>query len=291
MHNIVIGGSKFDTLSQKELNKFLDYALTLGVYQIDTSPNYGKSEEMIGNYQKLNPQLTIYTKVGFPKSHANKWKPSDINNQLENSLLKLNVANIDTLFFHSVPFHLLRKEIFSTIEQLKAKQLILNLGYSGDNEDLKFATNLNNFDCFMVTFNAIDVLDYEFIKNLDNKKIFIKRPIANAVFNRTLMMRLKSKVKNLMVSNENLYPNSYPSRYKKIFGEPKSIDIELTNFIQFLVKFQPQAKYVFGVRTSSHLKEIVKIYKIVSSQVLPELDDYLKNVTDISHRFNWRTLS
>jgi hypothetical protein len=94
-----------------------------------------------------------------------------------------------------------------------------------------------------------------------------------------------------MVSNENLYPNSYPSRYKKIFGEPKSIDIELTNFIQFLVKFQPQAKYVFGVRTSSHLKEIVKIYKIVSSQVLPELDDYLKNVTDISHRFNWRTLS
>jgi aryl-alcohol dehydrogenase-like predicted oxidoreductase len=68
VENIIIGGSKFDTLSQKKLNQFLDYAISVGVYQIDTSPLYGNSEEMIGNYQKINPQLRITTKVGLPRA-------------------------------------------------------------------------------------------------------------------------------------------------------------------------------------------------------------------------------
>jgi aryl-alcohol dehydrogenase-like predicted oxidoreductase len=291
MLNIVIGGSRFDTLSQKELNKFLDYALSLGVHQVDTSPNYGKSEEMIGNYQKANPQLTIYTKVGLPRSQADKWHPSEVSNQFQNSLNKLNITCVDTLFFHSVPSQLFHEDVFATLKQLKAQKLLLNLGYSGDNENLRLATRSDEFSSFMVTFNALDVSDYKYIKNLNDKKIFIKRPLANAVFNQTVMMRIKSKIKRLAKNNENLFPNSYPSRYRKIFGDPKSIDVELTNFIQFLVKFQPQAKYVFGVRSAFHLKRIVEIYKTVSSQVIPELDEYLSKVIKYSDELNWRTLS
>jgi aryl-alcohol dehydrogenase-like predicted oxidoreductase len=291
VENIIIGGSKFDTLSQKKLNQFLDYAISVGVYQIDTSPLYGNSEEMIGNYQKINPQLRITTKVGLPRALIDSWHSSEIEVQFQQSLNKLNIDKIDTLFFHSIPSKLLSEEIFSIAENFMTKELITNLGYSGDNENLQFAINLNKFDCFMATFNALDVSDYKLIRSLKMEKVYIKRPLANAVFNKTLLMTLKSKLSKLTTHNLKLYPNSYPSRYRQIFGEPKFINTDLLKFIQFLVYFQPHSKYVFGVRSCSHLKEIIKTYKLVNDQIIPELDEYLEKVIGLSQRLSWRALS
>lgn len=291
MNNIVIGGSKFDTLSQKELNKFLDYAISLGVYQIDTSPFYGNSEEMIGNYQKINPQFKIFTKVGLPRLNRDFWQSSEIQEQFQQSLNKLNVNRIDTLFFHSIPSNLLNDYVFATVEQFKEKGHILNIGYSGDNENLQFAMSLDNFNNYMVTFNALDVSDYRLIKNVSEKKIFIKRPLANAVFDKNLVMALKSKLKKMLDYDSNLHPGSYPSRYRKIFGEPKLFNNDLMRFVQFLVYFQPEAKYVFGVRSCSHLKEIVRTYKKVNEQIIPELDGYLEKVINLSQSLRWRAFS
>ncbi len=291
MENIVIGGSKFNTLSQKKLNEFLDYAISSGVNQIDTSPFYGNSEQMIGNYQKINPQLRIITKVGLPRAHIDIWHPSEIEMQFQQSLNKLNIDKIDTLFFHSIPSKLLNEEVFLIAENFKAKELIANMGYSGDNENLQFAINLNKFDCYMATFNALDVSDYKLIRSLKMEKVYIKRPLANAVFNKTLLMTFKSKLSKLTTHNTNLYPNSYPSRYRQIFGEPKLINTDLLKFIQFLVYFQPRSKFVFGVRSSAHLKEIIKTYKLVNDQIIPELDEYLEKVIGLSQRLNWRAFS
>lgn len=291
MWNIVIGGSRLDSLSQKELNKLLDYAVSQGVYQIDTSPFYGSSEKMIGFYQKMNPQLIISSKVGLPRLCDDIWTSAEIYAQFQQSLNNLNVSKVDTLFFHSLPPKLLNNDIFKITERFLKSNYIGNLGYSGDNENLKFAINLNKFDSYMVTFNALDISDYTSIKSLNGKNVFIKRPLANAVFSKSLSMLLKSKIKKLLLRNVNLYPNSYPSRYRQIFGEPKFFNDDLTRFIQFLVYFQPQSKYVFGVRTRSHLKEIIETHKRVNDQIIPELDSYLAMVNELSQSLKWRAFS
>ena len=291
MQNIVIGGSKFDTLSQKKLNKFLDYAVSQGVYHIDTSPFYGSSEKMIGFYQKMNPQLIISTKVGLPRLYDDIWTSTEIQAQFQQSLNNLNVSKIETLFFHSIPSKLLNSDVFEITDRFLKSNYIGNLGYSGDNENLKFAINLKKFASYMVTFNALDVSDYASIKSLNGKNVFIKRPLANAVFSKSLSMLLKSKIKKLLLRNVNLYPNSYPSRYRQIFGEPKFFNDDLTRFIQFLLYFQPQSKYVFGVRSRSHLKEIIETHKRVNEQIIPELDEYLAKVNELSQSLKWRAFS
>ena len=242
MQNIVIGGSKFDTLSQKELNKFLDYAVSQGVYHIDTSPFYGSSEKMIGFYQKMNPQLIISTKVGLPRLYDDIWTSTEIQAQFQQSLNNLNVSKIETLFFHSIPSKLLNSDVFEITDRFL-------------------------------------------------KSNYIKRPLANAVFSKSLSMLFKSKIKKLLLRNVNLYPNSYPSRYRQIFGEPKFFNDDLTRFIQFLLYFQPQSKYVFGVRSRSHLKEIIETHKRVNEQIIPELDEYLVKVNELSQSLKWRAFS
>jgi aryl-alcohol dehydrogenase-like predicted oxidoreductase len=291
MKNIVIGGSRFSQMSQKSLNKLLDHAVALGVNEIDTSPYYGNSEEMIGNYQRLNPQLKICTKIGIPRLSENFLLPSEIKKQFNSSINKLQVDKIETLFFHSVPNNLLSRSIIETAESFKLDNFISNLGYSGDNENLKLALRINAFDSYMVTVNALDVADYHQIKDIQGKNLYIKRPLANAVFKFTFQMLAKSKIRKAINKEFAFNLNSYPGRYRRIFGEPSKHNNDIFKFIQFLVYLQPNAKYVFGVSSKAHLSEIIKTYKLVKSQVTPELNHYLEMITDLTVEYNWRALS
>jgi len=291
VNQIVIGGSKFSQISQKKLNYLLDHALTLGINQIDTSPYYGFSEEMIGKYQKINPYFRINTKIGMPRLNANSLDSKEIKNQLNASLNKLYVDKIETLFFHSVPNKLLSKTIIKTADNFKTLNYISSLGYSGDNENLKESLLIDNFDSYMVTVNALDVSDYFHIKNITGKSLYIKRPLANGVFKKTFTMHVKSQLRKSFNIESKLSLNSYPGRYQRIFGEPRIANNDIFKFIQFLVYLQPNSKYVFGVSSKTHLNEIVSTYNLVKNEVMPELNHYLDMITKLTKEFKWRALS
>lgn len=273
------------------MSDLLNYALSVGINEVDTSPLYKSAEKMIGKYQKINPSLKINTKIALPRSQEGKISPTEIKKQVELSLSKLNVERIDTLFFHSIPFKFLSLNTIQSAINLKLSNQIFKLGYSGDNEELQKAIDTDTFDSFMITANALDVTDYHRINQLKTKNIFIKRPLANAVFKKTLNMAMKSSLKRLVRNKKDMFPNSYPSRYRRIYGEPRLFNNDIIKFIQFLVYIQPKAKYVFGVSSMSHLKEIVNTYNLVISEAIPELYEHLVKVTELSEKYQWRALS
>lgn len=291
MDNLVIGSSNFSKLTSKKVNKLLDLALSLGINQIDTSPYYGLAETMIGYYQRRNLCLKVSTKVGMPRFRSDDWQVSELDVQFQSSMHKLGVSKLDNLFIHSLPVGLISKPVLKALNDLKSKNFVRNLGYSGDNENLEISLAIKDFDSYMVTMNALDVSDYLKIKSVANKEIYIKRPLANAVFNRTLLMTLKSHIKKIFKLDHDLYPSSYPSRYKSLFGEPKFRNTNLMMFIQFLIHFQPNAKYVFGISSSKHLIEIVKTFEILKNEFVPELDEYMLRLITQTNKNGWRALS
>ena len=112
-----------------ELQKILSYAKQNNIHSIDTAIEYGDSEISLG---KANiSDWKVVTKLPkIPKNTRNipKW----INQQISNSLLRLNIPKLHGLLLHS-PIDLLSqngKEIWETIQIKKDKGLVKKIGFS-----------------------------------------------------------------------------------------------------------------------------------------------------------------
>ena len=233
VEQIVIGGARFNNLSQKNLNTLLDYAFERGINQLDTAPLYGNSEIMIGEYSKINPNFRISTKVGLPR--LNNLTSSDINKQFKQSLEKMQTEKVNLLFFHSLPTSMITSENIETVQNFKLSGLINEIGYSGSNNDLKLITEDDIFDSYMVTFNALDVSDFNSIGKVVKKTIYIKRPLANAIFDVSILGYLKQNLKVFLNLASTKDLNGYLYRYETIFSKRKIFNDDLQFFIDFLV--------------------------------------------------------
>jgi aryl-alcohol dehydrogenase-like predicted oxidoreductase len=288
MNQIVIGGAGFNHLSQKKLNNLLDYAFERGVDQIDTAPLYGKSEVMIGEYSKTNPNFKISTKIGLPRFDT--LTSLDIKKQFQESLEKMQTNKINLLFFHSLPISMMTIENIETVKNFKLNGLINEIGYSGNGHDFRYITEANNFDSYMATFNALDISDFISIVKVSDKTIYIKRPLANAIFHISKLGYLKQNLKAFLNLPNTTDFNGYLNRYEIMFGKRKIFNNYLQFFIDFLVYFQPKAKYVFGVSQKKHLKQVLDACTILDHEVKPQLIEYFKQFEEVAKINKWTSL-
>ena len=89
-------GVKPEKITDEQLKKVQD----LGIYRFDTSPRYGNSESLLGEYiEQSNKKLFISTKIDNLKSNDPK-SPKTIVEKVKTSLKKLNRKNIDVCYLH-----------------------------------------------------------------------------------------------------------------------------------------------------------------------------------------------
>lgn len=288
MNQIVIGGAGFANLSQSNLNSLLDYAFQIGIDQIDTAPLYGNSEIMIGKYIKENPNFKISTKVGLPRLHNLDSK--DIRRQFQQSLEKMQTQKIHSLFFHSLPISMMTEENIEAVETIKLQGLTSQIGYSGSNLDLKHVVEKFNFDAYMATFNAIDIADFSSIKKIEHKNIYIKRPLANGIFDISFLGYLKQSLKVYMKLANTKNLNSYENRYEILFGKRKLFNNNFDFFIDFLTYYQPNSKYIFGITQKKHLKQITDSLLLLKKEIIPEITEHFTKMGKISKINKWTAL-
>ena len=288
MNQIVLGSAGFGNLSQRDLNSLLDYAFQRGIDQIDTAPLYGNSEIMIGNYLKENPNFKISTKVGLPRQHG--LKSADVSRQFQESLEKMQMQKIHLLFFHSLPISLMTTENIEAIKSLKLYGYTNQIGYSGSNQDLRYAVEKLDLDAYMATFNAVDTTDLSSIKKVTDKDIYIKRPLANGIFDISFLGYLKQSLKTFLDLAITKDLNSYENRYEIIFGKRKIFSNNFNFFINFLISHQPNSKYIFGVTQKKHLKQIVDTLITINHEVIPEVRDHLIKIDNLSLLNKWTAL-
>ena len=94
---LVLGTANFgSSVSGRDAEAIIDYALAHGITAIDTADSYGNSEEIVGRALKgKRDSVYLATKVGNPSSSGSGLSAKHIAEAVQHSLRRLPAYRID----------------------------------------------------------------------------------------------------------------------------------------------------------------------------------------------------
>lgn len=261
-------------MSDFDVERLLNFAADEGVNFFDTARGYGLSEERVGRLLEHRRHDLVYsTKVGYGIPGYRDWTYDCIVAGVEQALRLLRTDYIDICFLHSCPMHILQEgECTYALLRCKDEGKIRLAGYSGENEELKFAVSCGAFQAVQTSYNVFEQYHInnqlpEAIKN--GIGIVGKRPLANAPW------RFSS------------YPeHHYCAPYWKRMRE-MGLDMGTDELFDVAVRFSAYSRYtstaVFGTSGLTNLNQIIQSFK---NGPLPEalekeiMERFERNVSD-----------
>ena len=259
---LVLGAANYGKLTQSEVDRLLGTAYEQGINRIDTAHGYENSESRIGVFLKTNKEFEVNTKVGLPDPTV--FTPSGIRLSIEESLKRLGLESLGTLFVHSLPAKYLTEENIGAMASLKTEGKIKRIGYAGDGNSLSSAVKTEAFDDFMATFNIIDQSNSkEIADTLDSTEIYYKLAMAQAVWT-SLEWKRRFKSHKLMrlLFHKPPVPESwtdYCLRFK-LFRSGFDNEDFATAFLRFSLFSGSSKQYVvLGTLNHQHIRDAVKI--------------------------------
>lgn len=141
---LIIGGAVLNYIYTNDpaklpIQDILDIAFSKGLIAIDTSPYYGRSEELIGQaLAKLAPKWPrdsyyICTKAGRIAENEFNYSREHVRASVQKSLKLFNTEYLDLVYMHDVEFVETPKiyEALKELRALKDEGLIKAFGFSG----------------------------------------------------------------------------------------------------------------------------------------------------------------
>lgn len=174
--------------TQNDVNILLNSALDSGLNLIDTAAGYLNSEKMIGeavNYRRNS--FYLISKCGALDGFTRfDWSKKGILETIEQSLRDLKTDYLDIAQLHSCDAETLRQgDCIEGLQRAQEKGYTRYIGYSGDNNDAKFALEMGIFDTLQTSVSVADQSQIDGNIKLAREKgigVIAKRPIANAVW-------------------------------------------------------------------------------------------------------------
>ncbi len=154
-------------IAESDAAALLNSVLDSGVTLIDTSIDYGRSEELMGRYiSHRRSEYFLATKCGCPlgvfppetpRPLPHDFSPANVRAGLEQSLTRLRTDNIDLVQVHVSPSRS-QLEADGTIEclkELQAEGKIRFIGMSGILPNLTDHLAMGVFDAFQIPYSAL----------------------------------------------------------------------------------------------------------------------------------------
>jgi aryl-alcohol dehydrogenase-like predicted oxidoreductase len=167
----------------------INQALDSGVNFLDTAACYGISEELLGIVaSERRDEYVLATKAGhfLPRNEGEDWTYDLIIESIDRSLKLMKTDHVDLVQLHSCVVEVLeRGDVIRALQDARAAGKTRFIGYSGDNENAKWAVTSGLFDTLQTSFNLVD---QNALTNLfadveeRDMGLIIKRPIGNAVW-------------------------------------------------------------------------------------------------------------
>lgn len=174
--------------TQADVDVLLNSAIDSGLNLIDTAAGYLQSEQMIGEaVSKRRKDFYLITKCGALDGFTRQdWTKKGILETIENSLRNLKTDYLDIAQLHSCDTETLKRgEAIEAVLRAQEKGYTRYIGYSGDNEDAKFAIEMDIFDSLQISVSIADQTPIDgniMLAAEKNLGVIAKRPIANAVW-------------------------------------------------------------------------------------------------------------
>lgn len=162
------GTDHFPRLNAKEASTILNCVLDNGINYIDTSPDYGYSEQLIGDHiTHRRSEFYLASKCGCPVEEPDvphdQRKPHDFSRAnvragVEQSLRRMKTDYLDIVQFHVSPSRTELKENDSVAELLKLKDegKVRFIGISGTMPHLKDQITMDVFDVFQIPYSVVE---------------------------------------------------------------------------------------------------------------------------------------
>jgi aryl-alcohol dehydrogenase-like predicted oxidoreductase len=162
------GAPRGRDIGDREAETILNAALDAGINYIDTSIDYGQSEERIGRYiAHRRDQYYLASKCGClvgaapaPRGERNPhvFTRENITAGVEQSLRRMKTDHLDVVQFHSSPSRqtLAENGAVEALLDLKRAGKIRFIGMSGTFPHLKDHIAMGVFDVFQIPYSAVE---------------------------------------------------------------------------------------------------------------------------------------
>jgi len=151
-----------DTGAGRLLNAVLDGGINL----IDTSPDYGRSEELIGTHVgHRRDEFFLASKCGCPLElpadrpppYPHDYSKANVRAAVEQSLRRLRTDRLDLVQVHMSPSRATLEEnrTVETLRELQAEGKVRFIGMSGILPHLQEHLAMNVFDVFQIPYSAV----------------------------------------------------------------------------------------------------------------------------------------
>lgn len=152
-------------ISLEEAEALLNQVLDLGITLIDTSPDYGRSEELIGRFvSHRRDEFFLASKCGCPVNPPPGERPGhvftreNIRAGVEQSLRRLKTDHLDLVQIHMSPSRaeLEANDSVAELRQLQQEGKVRFIGMSGTLPHLSDHIDMGVFDVFQIPYSALE---------------------------------------------------------------------------------------------------------------------------------------
>ena len=162
------GGSFGRDVSPDFAKTLLNSVLDSGINFIDTSPDYGISEELIGEHiSHRRQEFYIASKCGCPINQPrtasgerppHTFTPENVRAGVEQSLKRMKTDYLDVVQFHVSPSRAVLEEndAIETLSTLQREGKLRFLGMSGTLPNLTDHIAMGVFDAFQIPYSALE---------------------------------------------------------------------------------------------------------------------------------------
>ena len=160
------GAPRGPEISDQDAGRLLNAVLDGGINLIDTSPDYGRSEELIGRYVgHRRDEFFLASKCGcllelptyVPPPYPHDYSAANVRADVEQSLRRLRTDRLDLVQVHMSPSRATLEEN-GTVEMLQTLQRegkVRFIGMSGILPNLPDHIAMNVFDVFQIPYSAV----------------------------------------------------------------------------------------------------------------------------------------
>jgi aryl-alcohol dehydrogenase-like predicted oxidoreductase len=151
-------------IEDEDAGRLLNAVLDGGITLIDTSPDYGRSEELIGRYLgHRRDEFFLASKCGCPLEqpagarYPHDYSPANVRANVEQSLRRLGTDRLDLVQVHMSPSveQLNENHTVETLQTLQTEGKIRFIGMSGILPNLPGHIAMNVFDAFQIPYSAV----------------------------------------------------------------------------------------------------------------------------------------
>ncbi len=160
------GAPRGPAIADDKAGQVLHAVLDGGINLIDTSVDYGRSEELIGRYLRdRRDEYFLASKCGCPLEvpadatppYAHDYRPANVRADVEQSLRRLNTDRLDLVQVHMSPSRaqLETDETVATLQSLRDEGKVRFIGMSGILPHLADHIAMGVFEVFQIPYSAV----------------------------------------------------------------------------------------------------------------------------------------